>query len=444
MSAPISSRSRTSAILSVVTAVVLTAGVLTTAGSGASAAPTARRGNATGTAAGSQPNGSSYLKLSLATTSDGQIRVSWTRPAAPSKLKDFAVRVGINRSLSAKVRRYNVSRSRQSIVVPAAFGASRSSGNFSFVKITVHRRNGTSGSSPTKWIQTPLAASCPSGHDRVNIGTFNVRTWGGKRQKRTRYDWRNRGNRVIHEILRSGAHAVAIQEASGRANIGYGKLRQNRWILSRLNAKDSNAHWVDARSDDAYSGEGLVGTRVLYDANVFNRLDGGLKRVRVPHSPSAYAPWVRLQAADGSSSPFVLVSTHLANGNGRKFVTARNRQISSVIELTKELRNRFGGQVILGGDFNSTVDTKPYNTIQVALLRAGFYDAYATTQIHNSKYATTNDFKFPVRPSPHRRDYIMSLGDTKGSCRYVNMAYTHRSKVASDHFMQVATVPLSG
>jgi endonuclease/exonuclease/phosphatase family metal-dependent hydrolase len=402
------------------------------------------RTNPTGTRAGSEPNGSSYLKLSLETTADGRVRVSWTRPSAPSRIRYYVVRVGINRSLDAKVRRYQVNRAKQSIVVPRAFGATSSSGNFTFVKITVRHRNGTSGSSPTKWIQTPLAAGCPVGTDRATIGTFNVRTWGGDNRIPRRFSWTHRGPRVVHEILRSGAHAVSVQEASGRAGVGYGRLRQNRWIIARLNAADPGAHWVDARSDDTYAGDGLVGTRVLYDANAFRRLDGGLVRIPYPHMQAAYAPWVRLQATDGATSPFVLISTHLANGNQRRFVRARNSQIKPIIALAKQLRDRFGGQVILGGDLNSTVDSKPYNTVQTALLHAGFYDSFATADVRHSNYATTNSFDFPVPPSPHRRDYIMTLGDAQGSCRYVNLAYRHASRAASDHFMQVATVPLSG
>ena len=74
---------------------------------------------------GSQRNGSSYLKLSLQTTNDGQILVSWKRPAPPSTLVRFVVKVGINRSMDAQVRSYGVNRTKQSVVVPPAFGVTR-------------------------------------------------------------------------------------------------------------------------------------------------------------------------------------------------------------------------------------------------------------------------------------------------------------------------------
>ena len=140
----------------------------------------------------------------------------------------------------------------------------------------------------------------------------------------------------------------------------------------------------------------------------------------------------------------MLVSTHLADGERGRVAARRNKQTVQVVNVVKSLRNRFGGQVILAGDLNSTVNTKPYNTVQYALLKRGFYDSFASARIVNSRFGTTNNFAFPVRATPHRRDYIFTYGGTRGSCRYVNRAYTRPSQTASDHFMQVATVPVSG
>lgn len=405
----------------------------------------AARGNPTGTAAGSQRNGAGNLSVGLATTGDGRIRVTWQRPAPASKLKNFVVQVGVNRSLNRQVHRYAVSRARQSIVVPTAAGATPGSGNFSYVKVTVHRPNGSRSSSPAKWIQTPIGAPCPAGSDKATVGTFNVRTWAGDKTIRSPlFRWKARGPKVVRDILRSGAHAVAIQEASGKAGPGHGTKRQSRWLLSQLNAKDpdSAARWVDALPVNAYL-HGLVGTRVFYDAHKFTKLDAGFTRIRDPHSPNAYTPWARLQGVGATTSPFVMVGTHLATGESSRAVRIRNRQVQGVISVVERLHSRFGGQVILGGDFNSTIDTKPANTVQQALLRAGFYDAFATHRLFNSRFPSTNGFNFPLHLSPRRRDYLMTYGGVQGSCRYVNMAYRQASRTASDHFMQVATLPVS-
>ena len=187
----------------------------------AATAPAERRDtNPTGTLSGSSRNGASYLKLSLSSAPDGRIKVSWVRPSPASRLRKFVVQVGPNRKLDALVKSYRVGRRKQSVVVPRAAGAFASSGNFSFVKISVYRKGGGTGSSPTKWIQAPLAATCTATPaNRVSVGTFNVRTWTADSASGP-YNWNIRRARVISEILRSGVHAVAIQEASGSEGQG--------------------------------------------------------------------------------------------------------------------------------------------------------------------------------------------------------------------------------
>jgi endonuclease/exonuclease/phosphatase family metal-dependent hydrolase len=381
------------------------------------------------------------LAVRLANTVDGRIRVSWKPPAGPSTVRGFVVRVGPNRALTTKTRSTAVSRARHSAVVSRAFGATTASGNFSFVKVLVKRKNGRTGSSSTTWIQAPPEAGCSS-PSRVTVGSFNVRTWAEKTPDARRFPWNVRGPRVIRQILNSGVGVVAIQEASGQAGRGYGKLRQNTWILRHLNAESDGAHWQDVLSDDAYNG-GLVGTRLFYDANRFSKLEAGLAdlttRGSVRRSP---APWARLRAVDGRQSPFVMISAHLQRGESRKDFRVRGRQADKLIAVSRQLRDRYNDQVILGGDLNSTVYSKPYNNVQLKLLRAGFYDAFATADLRGSGFPTTNDFDFPVRATPHRRDYLMSLGLERGSCQYRNRAYRSASNAASDHFMQVATLPL--
>lgn len=406
-------------------------------------APADAAGNPTGTAAGSPPNGSGYLKMSLQNTSDGRILVTWVRPRNVAQLSRFVIRVGMNWGMDSKVRVYRVSRARSSAIVPHGFGVSQRSGNYSFVKLIAKKKVGHSGGTRTKWIQAPLAAGCDTSGPKVTVGTFNVRTWEADLRGSTRrFNWNKRGPRVIRTILRSNAGAVVIQEASGRGGKGFGSLRQHRWILSRLNAADPAANWVDALSDNAYPSRGLVGTRVIYDSTRYDKLAAGLRSLG--GSIPALAAWARLRPRNGGSAPFVLVSTHLTNGNAGRIVKLRGVQARRLVDVANSLRNAFGNQVIVGGDLNSTVNTKPYNNVHQILLHAGFYDGFATARLSGSRFGTTHQYKFPVRPSPYRRDYLLSLGDMSGSCGYRNMYYRYATQVSSDHFMQVATLPLPG
>jgi endonuclease/exonuclease/phosphatase family metal-dependent hydrolase len=411
----------------------------------------ARAAGTQGTGPGSQPNGRGNLHVSLARTSDGTITVSWKRPTEAAKLEKFVVKVGVNRRLDNLVKSYAVSPTAQSLVVPPAYGVLPDSGNYTFVKVVVHRRSGQVGASPTKWIEAPILSRCTAARDdRVTVGTFNIRNWLTEERKRNkRYPWTVRRANVIHQILHSGAHAVAIQEASGPENHGFGGLEQDEYLLRRLNAKDpdKNARWRYALSDAAYRNPGgrpgLKGTRVYYDRNKFRLLDSGLFRLPAPGLPSdSLMPWARLQAVDGRSAPFVLTSSHLDQGEDRASWGHRTHQIAQTADHVLELYNRFGDQVIVAGDLNETANTNPYNQAQLRLLEIGMFDAFATRHRTNAAFPTTNGLSFPVRRTPNRRDYILTYGSVRGSCSYKNVVFRRPAQASSDHFMQVATLPL--
>ena len=417
----------------------------------ASASLERRNTNPSGTRAGSLPNGVGNLKVSLVATPDGRIRVSWKRPGRAKSFTRFVVRVGPSRKLDTRTRNYKVSPKRKSIVVDRAAGTRTTSGNYTFVRVLAHRkRTRHVGSSPGKWIQAPITVGCTAApRDRLTIGDYNLRTWtAGKGGDIA--SWSLRGPNAVSEILRSGARALAIQEASGSENRAYGNRSQDQWMLDELNRADPdpNARWVDALTPSDYRPPkgrrpGLVGTRVFYDASRFHKLDSGLARLVVPgwHKDSL-VPWARLRAANGDQAPFVLTSNHLRVGTSRAEYDIRVHQTARLIDVIKNLRARFGDTVIMAGDLNSTANQHPLNYVQRELLDFGLYDAYATADLHGAAFPSTNASDYPVHKTPLRRDYIMTYGPVRGSCSYTNQVYQHRSQEASDHFMQVATVPL--
>jgi hypothetical protein len=413
-----------------------------------------RNTNPTGTASGSQANGVGNLKVRLAPTANGRIKVSWRRPGPPSRFRKLVVQVSPGRKMATKVRSYRLNRRKQSVVVGHAFGATPASGNYSFVKVTYVRRDRSRSQSPAKWIQAPITSECTAAaEDQLAVAAFNVRTWTGNKTPGTPLYWGTRGPNVINEILRSGAHAVAIQEASGKANIGLGPKTQQQWILDELNKADPDrsAQWVDALPVSAYKppagrAPGHVGTRVFYDASKYTELASGMARVMDPVAKmDSLIPWARLQSVTGTQAPFVLTSNHLTLGNpagNLRDWKLRGRQTQQTIAHLRELRSRFGDTVILAGDLNSTANTIPYDNAHLLLMQAGFYDAYASRRISGAAYPTTTQQVFPVPRTPLRRDYLMTLGAVKGSCGYVNQTYHRASQIASDHFLQKATVPL--
>lgn len=422
------------------------AGALTlaTVTAGPAAAQTAERraANPTGVAAGSTANGKGNLKVALANTASGKLRISWARPTKLSNIKKWTVRVGVNRLMDNHVRTYRVKARKRALVVPHAWGATPSSGNFSFVQVLIRRTNGQKGASPVKWIQAPLGASCPSGATQVRVGTFNIRGWRWDKGHPS-FDWNKRAPRVVGNILSSGARAVSLQEASGLPDPQFGPDRQWINLVKRLNnANGSSGQWRNVFSDVYGDNGDGVGTRIIYDDAVYD-LEGSGVRAISGGPQKSWIPWARLRHT-ASGKQFFLVSAHLVQTTTVAGWRARATQTRELIDLVSDLRAVGGGteQVVLGGDLNSTVNTKPDNNVHKMLMDAGFYDSFATARIVNSRYGTGNAFNFPVRATPSRRDYILTYGPLRGSCFHQNMAYRTVDQVASDHFMQVASLPL--
>ena len=365
------------------------------------------------------------------------------RPSPASRLAKFVVQVGPNRKLNTLVKSYRVGRRKQSIIVPRASGAIASSGNFSFVKISVYRKGGGKGSSPTKWIQAPLAARCTAPPaDRVSVGTFNVRTWAADARTGTSSNWNMRGARRDPRDPRSGVHAIAIQEASGPSGRGFGsRARTSGSSVTSMPDGTPRARWVDALPDDAYrrregaaSGPGSSTTRTGSPSS-----RSGLVRISDPSGPTRWSPGsgCRPPAAPGAVRPDLEPPRIGEAAAGlRPSAVARSPRVIRVAQRPAEPVRRPGDhrrRPELHGE-HQAVQQRPARAAQGRLLRRVRHQAASPA----ASTRTTNMFKFPVRPTPHRRDYIMTLGPVRGSCGYRNMAYTSGPRVASDHFMQVA------
>ena len=331
-----------------------------------------------------------------------------------------------------------------------------SSGDYTFVKLKHYWKKPRRhvGQSPTLWIK-PTVPTPPTGVSSAVIGTFNVRAWKGEGRS-TVYTWGKRRARVYRTINSSGAGVVALQETSGSPNQGYGDRVQWDVLRDGVNAAaPAGRTWrlVDRdryRSWDGDRRDGRQGTRILYDASRYEVVgrDWGVSYAKGPtYNTPCWLPWVHLRQLS-TGKEFVLVAAHLQNGTdpqrGRHPLwVLRNAQTKRAIELIRSLRDRFPGeQVIFAGDLNSTSYSVPDNGVHRLLVSAGFFDAFASAHIAKGNMPTTNDFKFPVRPTPHRRDYILSYGSLRGSYWFRNLAYTGAASVASDHYMQVASLPI--
>jgi len=403
-------------------------------------------------------SGGGFLNIKLTNVAGGKIKVTWKAKTPKKAIKKWVVRTSTSRDMKQHAKRYNRPKGARSALVSPADLVTSASGDYTFVDVTIVRRipKNVKFTSPTRWIKAPVAAVPPAAGRSVVLGTFNVRSWNLEKGASDPYAWGKRSARVYSTIVGSGAGVVAIQEASGSDDRGYGgkNERQYNRITSDLNGLDPASQWALSNSVpfkvDGGIGSGRQGTRIIYKSSEYTLLDEGFwKFDGIGADDICWIPYAHLeQKATGLR--FTVLSAHLTTGNDPKGSTngplwrVRNQQAQSIIDKVTAISSaRPNEQVFVMGDLNSTIYTPQDNGVHRLFVRNGFYDAFASNTVTSGEYPTTNDFDFPVGPEPHRRDYILSKGPLTGSYWYTNLAYTAAASAASDHFMQVAQLPIS-
>ncbi len=386
---------------------------------------------------------SDNLGVRLSNTAKGKILVTW-EAAGGRDITTYVVETSTTRGMDVEVKRYSTGPDTRSLEVPHTIAVTRASGDFTFVRVRVHRSNGNKGSSPVKWIM-PTPIPPPAATSKVALATFNVRIWGVKSRQNPAPDWKVRRKRIASTIVRSGAGVVMLQEASGSPAMGIaGRKWQFQDLLRRLPTRFNltSAEPYRNRKDKIV---GSQGSRIVYDSLKYKLLSRGY--LQMPESRLElvrWIPWAVLKDRR-TGQQFYALSVHFKSGDDRRGSTRifrmRQQQTRFVIAHAKKMAAT-GRAVYLGGDFNSTNNTVPHNGVHRLLVRAGYYDAFATTRRTNGQYPTTSGFDFPVRAMPFRRDYLMSLGAPAGSYSFTNHVYQSKSKAASDHFMQSGVMPL--
>ena len=394
-----------------------------------------------------------FLDLRLSNVDAGHLKVAWT---AASSYR-YTVAVSGSRVDGAPTKEYDQGSAPAgtslSMTVPNAPGATPESGAYTYVRIIARRSGGTTR---TRWewlLPAPVAP--PAGGDSVKVATFNIRTWGADSSQKARTSWTNRRARVVKQMVNSGAGVFLLQEASGSPK---SRVAGKRWQYQDLASRMPDRYALARRSTYTYKGRtaGAQGNRIIYDASRYAKRDAGY--FRMPGGTiraNRWVPWVLLRSKQ-TGSEFYAMSMHFKSGDDRPgsytYFRIRQTQAARMVSKAQALANH-GRTVYAGGDFNSTSNSLPYNGVQQAFMDAGFYDGFSTQSITNGQYPTTNGFRFPVKEQPYRRDYVLALhpkdrGDVSadrsmgGSYAFSNRVYNSESSVASDHFMQAASMPV--
>ena len=418
-----------------------------------------------------ETGGNKSFNLKLTNLPNGTIKATWWTNVKTRSITKWVIKTSTSRKMDQFVKGYKVKSAgtRSAILQPASM-VTPASGDYTFVKLYMYPKRMKKGARPfesaTWWIR-PTTTAVPAGTGRVLVGAFNVRTWNNESGPDV-FKWKNRRANVTREIIESGAGVVGIQEASGSADRGYGPQRQRDVIAADLapsgwqivtpidptrrpaigETVDPGYYVHKGDTKPVKTVDGLQGTRILYDADDYTLLANGYIDAGKPNASSTvWIPWARFQQKS-SGLTFSFISAHLTQAADPKrgpfpMAELRVKETQRIVELVNGLNAAYPGeQSIVVGDMNSTIYTFPYNGVHREFVRSGFYDAFATNDIVGGDRPTTNSFVFPVDKSPQRRDYILTKGGPAGSFRYVNRVYQDKSLTASDHYMQVAELPI--
>lgn len=376
-----------------------------------------------------------YRNMTLTATKSGTILVKWKKT---TNVKKYEIRTYKTSNLKSVAKKYTVSKKKTSVAVRPAPGAGRNTGNYTWVKIFVHKTSGSVVSAPLQKVR--MASQTPRSSNRATIATYNVRTAHSEIRGNT---WAQRKSAVANDILKSGAGIISIQEAGAHI--------RNWWQFHDLMDMVSSKYASVTRELYVHKGQtlGKQGTRILYDQSRFTLVDHGSwvlpGLARDKGGNTRWAAWALMHDVN-TGKPLYVVSAHFDN---RKESTAsqkkskpyhklRVKQADSLIKNIRALA-KGGTQVVLAGDLNTNLYSFPSNAVHTKFIRAGFYDTYAAPKNINEYYATSNGFK-KAKASAARTDYILTYGGQKGAYSYKNWI-VKSGRIPSDHFMQTATVP---
>lgn len=389
------------------------------------------------TAAKATNDGHKHISVSQ---KNGKIVVKWLPTLG---VKYFLVKTASTPDMTQNVKSYKVTKKKTTVTVAPTKYAVAGTGNYTFVRVYAVKK-GKIGVSPYKQVRMTTAAPA-AGTTPETIATYNVKT--AELPEVAGHTWAQRVSAVANQIQQSNAAVVALEEA-GSPGTDFttvitkvdGHNTQSKdfyWQFEQL--RDSvGGMYALADSDEYASGTllGKEGTRILYDTTKVTMLNQGFFAPSTVDKYLRYVPWAQFQD-NATGKKFYFIAAHLDNRDSE--YQLRLKQIAAVIAKAKEFSST-GEQVILAGDMNSNIYSRPYNAVDQALIKAGFFDSYAAKTNVNEFYVTFNDFSAPKK-SASRTDYIMTYGQAPGAFSYKNWI-VRGGTIPSDHYMQTASVPI--
>lgn len=312
----------------------------------------------------------------------------------------------------------------------------------------------TEATANVRWIM-PTPPVPPANAPRVNVATFNIRDnyYNDKGAK----NWTKRRKHVASDVRSADTGVLMLQESAGPAR--YRKRGGKNWRQFQDLRKMLGRSWgavfdTEYETGGKKAGKGKKGkkrrgfrynqqgVRILYRKDRYQLVGRGWEamphRNRKHRFPTPYA--VLRDRASGAE--FVAISVHLAVGKDQAAWNLRQKQVSWAANYATRVGG--GRPVVLAGDMNTAGQNDRALDAQEVLAANGFADAASAQVRRNLNYPTVGGFdKTPMRDSwPNRIDSIHVLNGVGGAYAYTNHVRFRNQPIASDHYMQSATLPL--
>lgn len=384
-----------------------------------------------------------YKHLTAVEVAGGKIKVSWRKT---TNVKKFTVKTAGNYEMTTDVKSYKVSKKKVSVLVAPSRFSKAGTGNYTFIRLYALKSTGVTVQSKSAIVRMRAVAPDPAGAQQT-IASFNVRT---QKADSSGHPWSSRVGAIASQIQQSAASVVSVQEAGEiLADNGYTAKAVHHdfyWQFQDLRDKTNAAgstHYalVDDQEYSPHGAAGREGTRILYDTARLTVLGHGSFAPSAIDSNLRFVPWALFQDKT-TGKQFYFIAVHLDDradkGKSRTYYDLRTKQTAKIIDVATGFAAK-GLQVMVVGDFNSNIYSKPNNGADRQMISAHFFDGYATAHNVNEYWDTYNGFIKPVKKYS-RVDYFFTIGGPKGSYSYKNWLI-RSGTFPSDHDMQTAVLP---
>ena len=210
------------------------------------------------------------------------------------------------------------------------------------------------------------------------------------------------------------------------------------WHRSKLQEELFTRGYKEAEAE--LSGNPLNYTPVYYRADVYELIETGFHKFSGPNDyDSKSATWAVLKDR-ATGKTFCNIATHFYYESNEKGENARRQNSREILEISENIRKKYGIPVFLGGDLNCDLLSEPYRILEEGGLKCASLTAKEKTNCictwhEYPKYNKETEKYTPANLSDRENKYsIDHILTTKDAAVLKYEVVTEEdAKIASDH-----------